>query len=345
MISTRPTGKGAVVTMSISAPASLCILTPSYRGDLAQFAVLRESIRAFAPGVPHVALVHTEDYGSFRKRFQSERNLEIIRTADVLPRGIELRRRKSGQKWLTRTWFGGRQVKGWHAQQLSKIFALAASRYEAALFVDSDVFICRPLQARDFYVDGRLKLFRQRATDAEQLDFDISTHDLLANPLHTVTNLFDYIFHPACFRRSTAIRLLEELVSRRGSQSRWMQKFLQERRPSEYNLLGYAATVLEGGVDYELVECRPTDLHHAVRFPEDLARFEQEMRHMFTQPKQFALIQSTVGIHPERIAAAFRDLLARESGDYDDRIRAGVQHAIRRLDFNGPTHAQLPGGP
>ena len=314
---------------SVSSPASLCILTPSYRGDLAQFAVLRESIRAFAPELPHIALVHTEDYGRFHRRFQFEDNLEIIQTADVLPQEIERRRRKSGPKWLTSKWFGGHQIRGWHAQQLGKIFALAALPYEAALFVDSDVFICRPLQARDFYVDGRLKLFRQRATNAEQLDFDISTHDLLGHPLQTVTDLFDYIFHPACFRKSTAIRLLEELVRRRSSESKWMRKFLKERRPSEYNLLGYAATVLEDGMNYELIECKPTDLHHSVRFPEDLARFWQEMCAMLSQPKQFALIQSTVGIDPRKIASAFRALVDRGSGDHE-KASATAERTLRR---------------
>ena len=199
---------------SVSSPASLCILTPSYRGDLLQFAVLRESIRAFAPGLPHVALVHTEDCRRFRHIFRSEPDLEIIPTAAVLPPAIERRRRKSGSKWLPGNWSWGREIKGWHAQQLGKLFALATLKYDAALFLDSDVFICRPLQARNFYVDGRLKLFRQRATNAEQLDFDISTHELLGHPLHTITELFDYIFHPACFRKSTAIRLLEELARR-----------------------------------------------------------------------------------------------------------------------------------
>ena len=332
-----PLPRGSCVVLIMQPPRSLCILTPSYRGDLAQFAVLRESIRVFAPEISHVALVHTEDYRRFRKRFQAEPNLEIIPTAAVLPREIERRRRKSGPKWLTGNWFGRRQIRGWHAQQLAKIFALASSRYEAALFVDSDVFICRPLQARDFYVDGRLKLFRQRAKNAEQLDFDISTHDLLGRPLHAVTDFFDYIFHPACFRRWTALGLLQELSRRRGSESRWMRKFLEERRPSEYNLLGYAATVLDGGVNYELVECKPTDLHHSVRFPEDLVRFEQEMRLMLAQPKQFALIQSTVGIDPARIATVFRVLVDKGSGDHQN-AAATDERTLRRCTAKYSPH-------
>ena len=286
-----------------------CFLTPSYRGDLAQFALLRESIRSFAPTVPHVTVVHTEDYARFKKRFRSDTHLEIVRTAEVLPESVERQRRKSGPRWLTGSWLWGPRIKGWHAQQLTKIYALARSPYDAAIFLDSDVLICRPLNVDYFFLDGRLKLFRQRATNAEALDFDISTHDIMGNPLHEAVELFDYVFHPACFRKSTAVRLLDELLHRRRTEERWLRYFISEKRPSEYNLLGYSATVLEKCANYALTECRPTDLHHSVRFPEDRARFLTEMQNMLDQPKQFALIQSTLRIDPAQIADAFHRLV------------------------------------
>ncbi len=292
-----------------SAAPSLCFLTPSYRGDIDQFALLRESINFFAPGIPHLAVVHTEDYGRFHRRFRDQSNLEIVRTADVLPRSVERRRRKPGPRWLTGSWLWGSRIPGWHAQQLAKIFALANCRYEAAVFLDSDVLICRALEPSYFYVDGRLKLFRQRAVNAETLDFDISTHDVIGNPLHEITQLYDYVFHPACFRRSTAIVLLAELQQRRQTEARWLRKFLRERRPSEYNLLGYAATVLEQCANYHLIECDPAELHHSVRFPEDRTRFAEEMERMLSQPKQFALVQSTLRIDPAQIASFFHRLL------------------------------------
>jgi Family of unknown function (DUF6492) len=297
--------------MTDTSASPLCMMTPSYRGDIEQFALLRESIKLFAPGFPHVAVVNTEDYGRFRERFQGEPQLEIVRTADVLPRSVERRRRKSGPRWRTGSWLWGPRIKGWLAQQLAKIYTLAQCPYEAAVFIDSDVFVCRALTANYFYVDGRLKLFRQRAVNAEALDFDISTHDIVGNPLHGVgaTQLYDYIFSPACFRKSTALRLLDELVRRRRSESRWLRKFLQEKRPSEYNLLGYAATVLEECAHYHLIECSPDDVHHSVRFPEDRARFAAEMEHMLAQPKQFALIQSSIGIDSAQIASAFHRLV------------------------------------
>ena len=288
---------------------SLCFITPSFRDDIDQFALLRESINCFAPGIPHLALVHTEDYGRFRRRFRSEPGLEIVKTSAVLPFSVEWRRRKSGPRWRTGSWLWGPRIKGWHAQQLAKIFGLANCRHEAAVFLDSDVLICRELESKYFYVDGQLKLFRQQAVNAESLDFDISTHDIIGNPLHEITRLYDYVFHPACFRKSTAQRLLEELEQRRRTRSRWMRKFLEERRPSEYNLLGYAATVLEGCAHYHLIECHPSELHHSVRFPEDRNHFAAEMERMLAQPKPFALVQSTLRIDPAQIASFFHRLV------------------------------------
>jgi Family of unknown function (DUF6492) len=292
---------------------SLCALTPTHRRDIEQFSLLRRSIRHFAPTLPHFAIVNTEDWHAFRDRFRGEPMLEIITTADVLPRSVEHRRRKSGPKWRTGAWWYGRSVKGWYAQQLAKVFALAECRYQAAVFLDSDVFVCRALEASWFYVDGNLKLFRQRALNAEAADFDVSTHEILGNPLNRVPieSLYDYIYSPSCFRKSTAKRLLEEFRIR--GRPRWIRRFLAERRPSEYNLLGHSAMVLEGGTGYHLVECPPTDLHHSVRFPEDKAHFEVEIEHMLRQPKHFALIQSSLDIEFREIESAFDRLMAAHS--------------------------------
>jgi hypothetical protein len=279
-------------------------LTPSYGRDIDQFAILRRSIDLFAPGFPHLAIVQTEDCARFRARFRDAANLEIIPTSAVLPASVELHRRKSGPKWLNGSWRHGRRlIEGWHAQQLAKIFALAQCPYEEAVFLDSDVFLCRPLQADFFRVEGLLKLFRCQAMNAEQFDFDITTHDLLGNPLQEVTALYDYIFHPACFRRSSALALLEEF--KRRKRSTWVRRFLAQTRPSEYNLLGYAATVVERCAGYRLIECQPTELHHSIRFPEDRVRLAQEIELMRIAPKHFALIQSTIRLDPGQVANVF----------------------------------------
>lgn len=289
---------------------SICLMTPSYASDIDQFSLLRRSINLFAPDLAHIAIVNTEDCAAFRDRFRHEKHLEIVASSDVLPRSVEQRRRKSGPKWLTGRWRHRRQrmIKGWHAQQLMKIFGLAGCEYDAAVFVDSDVFFCRPSGSDYFYRDNQLKLFRRRAANAEALDFDISTHEILGNPLHQVTELYDYVFSPTCFRKSSAISLLAEFDRRK--RSTWVRRFLQERRPSEYNLLGYAATVLEGGAGYHLVECNPDDLHHSIRFPEDRACLAKEIARMRVRPKDFALIQSTLKLPFEKVANVFEQIVA-----------------------------------
>ena len=299
---------GAARTTQQNGPKStmhekICLITPSHAGDIRQFSVLRRSIKLFAPDFAHIALINTEDCDVFRDRFRGDSRLQIVRTADVLPREIEQRRRKSGPRWLTGKWLHKRLIKGWHAQQLMKLYALADCRHEAAVFIDSDVFICRPMGPDYFYVNDRLKLFRRRALNAECLDFDIATHEILGNPLHQITELYDYIFSPACFRKSSAVSLFQEFDRRK--RSTWVRRFVAHTRPSEYNLLGYAATVLEGKAGYHLVECNPDDVHHSVRFPEDRAHLTEELERMRLQPKYFALIQSRLGIHFDHIAGAF----------------------------------------
>ncbi len=291
-----------------SASTPIAFFTPTFLRDIERFALLRRSIERFAPTIPHIAVVNTEDHREFARRFGRDRGLELLRSADVLPGEIERRRRKSGPRWLTGKWLHKDLIKGWHAQQLMKLFALPDLKYEAAVFIDSDVLVCRPLTPDYFYVHDRLKLFRRRATNAEGFDFDIATHEIMGNPLQQVTELFDYIYSPSLFRRSTGAALFAEL-ERRGRYKKFVKRFLAERRPSEYNLLGYVATQVEGGRDYEVIECEPDSLHHSIRFPEDRARFSEEIEHMINQPKPFALIQSTVGIEPHRIAAAFDRLV------------------------------------
>jgi hypothetical protein len=282
-----------------------CLITTTHALDIERFSLLRESIKLFAPGFPQVAIVNTEDRSVFRERFGGETNLEIVASSSVLPREIEKRRRKSGPRWLTGKWLHRHLIRGWHAQQLMKIYALADCSYEAAVFFDSDVFFCRPLEPEYFYVGERLKLFRRRAVNAEALDFDISTHEILGHALHQITELFDYIFSPCCFRKSTAARLLDELVLRRRTEAKWLRKFLEQKRPSEYNLLGHAATVFEGGAGYQLIECNPDDLHHSIRFPEDRVCFATEIEELSIRPKDFMLIQSSLGVPFDIVSRAF----------------------------------------
>lgn len=294
----------------------ICIITPTRARDLMQFSLLRRSIKLFAPGFPHIAIVNSEDHRTFSERFAREDHLEIIKSAEVLPRSVEHRRRRSGiRKWcrmFKHMPFG--VIGGWHAQQIMKLNVLAECRYESAAFFDSDVFICRPIGLDYFHVGDRLKLYRRPAPHAECMDFDIATHEIIGNPLHRVTQLYDYIYSPTCFKKSTAVRLFQELRAR--GRSSWVRRFLAQRRPSEYHLLGYAATVLERGAGYAPIECNPEDLHHSIRYEEDRARLPAEIERMKAQPKDFALIQSSLSLTFEQCLEAFDAVAAAHEASF-----------------------------
>jgi hypothetical protein len=261
------------------------IITASYRGDIDQFSLLRRSLELFAPQQEQLAVVHSEDYAVFQDRFGSDARLQLVKTSDVLPRRLQ-RRRVKGHRKLFKSLHKrllGADVSGWHAQQLSKIYALAGCDCSEAAFIDSDVVLCQPLAEDFFRLHGRTKLFRRAPPNAELLDFDISTHVILGNPLHQVHALYDYIFQPASFRPSSAKVLLAKLQASHGEA--WIDRFVRERRPSEYNLLGHAATVLEDGRDYILVECDPQDLHHSIRFDDDVKRLPAEAEHCLQAAK------------------------------------------------------------
>src|SRR5579862_8311601 len=98
---------------SNSASTPIVFFTPTFFRDIERFAVLRRSIKMFAPTIPHIAVVNTEDHGGFARRFGRDQGLDLLRSADVLPSEIERRRRKSGPKWLTGRWLHKDLITGW----------------------------------------------------------------------------------------------------------------------------------------------------------------------------------------------------------------------------------------
>jgi hypothetical protein len=289
-----------------------CIITPSYIGDIAQFSLLRKSIEIYARDYPHIVIVHSEDYPAFNSRFGASRNITILKTSDILPSFVE-NRRKSKIKLVNRfkKRFARKPVEGRYIQQLTKIYALSLCEYDSAAFIDSDVFLCAPL-CPDYFLEGeKVKLFRRMATNAESMDFDISTHEIIGNDLHKIHQLFDYIFAPASFKKSSAVSLLNLLNSKYGNS--WVNRFFSERRPSEYNLLGYSATIIEKGLGYSLIECNPADIHHSLRFKEDTDKFREEVDSCLRHPKHFFLIQSSLNLNIRHITDAFDVVMAQSA--------------------------------
>jgi len=313
-----------------------CLITPTYFGDIDQFAILRKTILAFAPQYKHLVIVESEDFSIFNENFGRDKNIEIIKTADILPSEIEQRRKRdspykivrSVKKRLLRK---KRHIDGWKAQQFSKIYALASINETRGVFIDSDLFICRNILDTSFSRNGKTKLYCRPAINAESLDFDISTHEIFGNDLHKIRpdELMDYIFQPACFNKKTANILLSKMNELHGL--KWHERFLAEKRPSEFNLLGYAASILENLENYEVINCDPEDLHSSLRYQEDRDKTQLELAKFTDQPKDFFLIQSTLKLpinHVHEICRNVFEAIDQQGTPADPLAFASLRQAV-----------------
>lgn len=295
----------------------LALVTTTYRGDLQRFAILRDSIRRYGTRFPHIAIVQTEDYGIFSERYGGDIDITLLRTADVLPKSVESQRRAArtgrGLRSLLsrRAPVGAQEMRGWYAQQLSKLFFLRETTYPTVAFIDSDLFLCESIEYSDFFYGQEAKLFRRRAANAESLDFDISTYEILGRDIYYVKNsdLYDFIFHPVIFRASTGRRLFDHLERSMGR--KWVDRFIAERRPSEYNLLGHVATDMEELQGYHIVDCAPEDVHYSIRTKSTAEKMQGSINEIYRVRKKFFLVQSTAAAGPDWAERAYAAVLER----------------------------------
>jgi hypothetical protein len=281
-----------------NALADLCYVTPTFARDINRFALLRKSLALFSPDIPHIAIVHSEDFGVFRERFSADRNLQIIPTSSVLPRKLEAARRslQSWRGYLTQrvAWRSGlvRPASGWKFQQISKLELITQIPYDVVVFLDSDLTLCGLMNRADYVANGRLRLLETRATSYEDYAFEISRQILIGGDLLMAADAFNYIHQAPRFLTRTAKRLKQRLE---GTHRDWHRRFIAEAFPSEYNLLGYCARVLEEYDGY-LVETRPpAEWMYDIKVHEDLRERLGLCRQEFGQ-RRFIRVQSNLSI-------------------------------------------------
>lgn len=141
--------------------ADLELLTCTWRGDAAHFALQRAALRKFGgSNARHHVVVQTEDAEQFRS-CALEAGVVLHRTADWLPAGLDdarqaaarrlhgasRRRRKVLRSLHKRTgWWSWLPYDGWQMQQISKLAFAAASDAEHLLVIDSDTLPVGPLR-------------------------------------------------------------------------------------------------------------------------------------------------------------------------------------------------------
>jgi hypothetical protein len=226
---------------------SMAIVTSSYAGDLARFAVLCETVDRFVSGYTrHLVLVADKDVAAFQP-FASARR-EIIAESDLLPSW--LRRFSDPLSGFRRdVWLGPWvwPMRGWHVQQLRRL-AIAGHLTEAAyLSLDSDVAFVSDYDVADNWRDGRLRLYRlDKALDAEGMDEQRRWSANAGKRLGLATpSRHDYINTLIAWRTATVRAALDRLSSVSGRH--WVAALGRDRTFSECMIYGRIADDIESG--------------------------------------------------------------------------------------------------
>ena len=211
----------------------LCFITPTWRGDLERFALLRESLLAFGHGgVPHYAIVNTEDHELLTSRRLP--GVIPVTTADILPGDLEQRREPPiqspfGRRWqrFRRSlhkrsgWFGASRYYGWQIQQLIKLAAPVLLPHEVFVCFDSDIVVTGAFSLTEFVPEGKIALYEARieVTPEQKLDrWYLNACRLLDQPLPRGPGDFayNYVSMPFVFERQTTAALQAWLERRYG---------------------------------------------------------------------------------------------------------------------------------
>ncbi|MCG8440305.1 MAG: DUF6492 family protein, partial [Caulobacterales bacterium] len=141
------------------ADTGIGFVTPSFYGDLEQCALLCESIEKFCTDpYRHYLLIDRVDVDKFKAL--GARNTEIIAKEDLLPGWVSGWRMPLPRKnRYVRLSLKSRPIRGWIAQQMVKLSAVAQLRHEHVVMVDSDVFLLKPFSAGQLVRNGLSPLY------------------------------------------------------------------------------------------------------------------------------------------------------------------------------------------
>ena len=220
--------------MSERAP-SMTIITPSYAPDLELCRDLRASLERCAPGIGHRIIVPRTDLADFASLAGGSATVDAV--DEVMPAGF----RKIP---LLNVWVNLRApfppVRGWIAQQIVKLAAVAGARTDIVLVVDSDVEFLRPFDAATFAPGGRLPLYRLPGAVTPALPRHMIWHNvsrrLLGLPPTQAAALPDYVCWPCAWEPAIVRDMLRRVEVATGRP--WAAAIGRELHFSEMILYG-----------------------------------------------------------------------------------------------------------
>lgn len=231
------------MTAATACPTML-VLTPSYRPDHALCVELNRSVLRLAPpSVRHLLVVPPGDLPLFRP-LAGERTV-VQDTRAVVPRPLR-------QVPRLNVWVDPRApfppVRGWVAQQVVKLAAVAGADADLVLLADSDLVFVRPFGPRTFAPDGAVPLYRREGAVSAHLPRHVRWHEvarrLLGLPPGDEVARPDYICWPCLWEPAVVRRMLARVERVAGVP--WAVAVSRELHVSEMVLYGVYLDEVEG---------------------------------------------------------------------------------------------------
>lgn len=215
------------------------LVTKTFRGDLELFAQLCRTIDRHMPDARHYVLVDTADAAMFAPFGNGRR--QIVNCAELLPRMRELD--LFGQRLWWRAPFT--LVRGWIYQQLAKIAFVASMSEDAAVIVDSDLYLLNAIRHEQVFTGGRTRIYRNPGggRGKQHRKWHRIAQQLLGLPEGGYQG-FDYIGQGVVW----SPQVVREMIARIEAVSRrpWLDVLAAKFRFSEYLLYGIFCDQFEG---------------------------------------------------------------------------------------------------
>jgi len=220
----------------------ITFFSPSYRGDLERFLLLRRSIRCFAPTtVRHLVAVPSEDAARFKRAVADQPEVELVLQQDLVPRYFYPRRwypllkvALPAQAWRFAA-HAGRP--GWITQQIVKLSIPQLVSAGPVAILDSDVLFLRPFSLKELGASNPTRsLMRAEPTDeaSRHREHMHRARELLGLPEGPSDH--HYMACPAIWYPEWVLALQRQLELVSGTD--WRRALFDARTFSEYLLYG-----------------------------------------------------------------------------------------------------------
>jgi len=287
------------------------ILTLSYSGDLEVCRLLCQSIDRFVPeGITHRLIVPRADLALFAPLAGPNRRIEA--QDELLPAWFR-RVPMPPPKWRKRLKLPRRDVyvtpfslpvRGWIAQQIMKISAVAGSTADIVVHVDSDNVFIRPLALDRIHRDGLTRIYRDKHP------VGLETHARWQKAAGRLLGLGEEAFYGGEYIDPFVVwktEMTRKVIARieEVSGTHWVKTLARTQHFAEYVLYGVYADRIEG---LDAARLRPENfsLCHSVWHRGFGADDEIDAFVGAVEPHhQTCLFQSTVTEHMESRHAVF----------------------------------------